>query len=497
VRSLPENPSLENLRKEAGDLLAAVRSGEAKALTQVRELHPQAEAVLTGFGSSEAELVIARSYAFATWAALERYLQVVEQFLWDPPPETPQERTGPLADMFVRLACLVYGDWHPSSAVKARALLAEHPELPRANVYAATTSGDVAALRDLLDADPSLVNRKGGPLGWPPLLHACYSRLESLERQHSTLGAARLLIERGADPNAGFLWRGLVPPFTAITGAFGEGEGGKNQGPHPQCDELVRLLLDAGADPNDGQALYNRHFRSDDSHLTLLLAHGLGREQGGPWYERLGDRLQSPTRLLVEELWSAARKGFAGRVRLLVSQGVDLNTPGLRDGRTPYEAALRAGHHDIGSYLLEHGARRVELGIKEGFAAACVGGRRAEAQAFLEREPNLLTELGRHRRIELLHRAVEGDHNEGLRLMADLGFEMSGMTPHDGVGMNLNATPLHNAAWKGNLEMVKLLLELGADPSLREPTYNGTPRDWAAHNQQSHVVEYLEGVSRA
>ncbi len=80
--------------------------------------------------------------------------------------------------------------------------------------------------------------------------------------------------------------------------------------------------------------------------------------------------------------------------------------------------------------------------------------------------------------------------------MAELGFEMGGMTTHDLVGINLNATPLHNAAWKGNLEMVKLLLELGADPRLREPNYNGTPRDWAAHNHQEHVVEYLEKLDR-
>jgi Ankyrin repeats (many copies) len=87
-------------------------------------------------------------------------------------------------------------------------------------------------------------------------------------------------------------------------------------------------------------------------------------------------------------------------------------------------------------------------------------------------------------------------HLEGLRLMAELGFEMTGMTAHDRLGMSLNTTPLHNAAWKGNLGMVKVLLELGADPGLRDPTYDGTPLDWAAHNQQEHVVEYLNDLER-
>jgi ankyrin repeat protein len=343
----------------------------------------------------------------------------------------------------------------------------------------------------MVQREPALVGKRGGPLGWEPLLYACYSRLRPAPPGHSTLEVARLLLGAGADPDAGFLWRGLVPPFTALTGAFGEGEDGKNQGPHPQCDALALLLLQAGADPNDGQALYNRHFRSDDGHLTLLLAHGLGRDRGGPWYARLGETLQSPSRLLIEELWSAARKGYPERVRLLVEHGTELNTPGLRDGRTPYEAALRSGHEEIAAYLLAHGARRVEPTSREAFAAACIAGRAPEARGLLAREPGLLDALGHHGQVELLHRAVEGNRLAGVRLMAELGFPVSGVTRHDNVGLNLAATPLHNAAWAGNLEMVGLLLGLGADPDVRDPNYGGTPLDWAAHNRQDAVVEYL------
>jgi len=44
--------------------------------------------------------------------------------------------------------------------------------------------------------------------------------------------------------------------------------------------------------------------------------------------------------------------------------------------------------------------------------------------------------------------------------------------------------------------MVKLLLDLGADPNLRDPTYNGRPLNWAEHNQQQHVVDYLRARTR-
>lgn len=39
--------------------------------------------------------------------------------------------------------------------------------------------------------------------------------------------------------------------------------------------------------------------------------------------------------------------------------------------------------------------------------------------------------------------------------------------------------------------MVVLLLELGADPNVRDVTYDGTPLDWAAYNGQAVVVEHL------
>jgi len=60
---------------------------------------------------------------------------------------------------------------------------------------------------------------------WEPLLYAAYSRLNSEAEGHSTLEVARLLLEHGADPNAAFLWEGHYL-FTALTGAFGEGEAG-------------------------------------------------------------------------------------------------------------------------------------------------------------------------------------------------------------------------------------------------------------------------------
>ncbi len=79
---------------------------------------------------------------------------------------------------------------------------------------------------------------------------------------------ARALLDHGADPNA--LWQDQWGSlFTVLTGAVGEGEGVKP--PHPKADELVALLLQHGASPFDGQALYNDSIVGDDTHWLEVL----------------------------------------------------------------------------------------------------------------------------------------------------------------------------------------------------------------------------------
>lgn len=60
-------------------------------------------------------------------------------------------------------------------------------------------------------------------------------------------------------------------------------------------------------------------------------------------------------------------------------------------------------------------------------------------------------------------------------------------------------TALHAAAWNGDLEMVRLLVEAGADSRTRDEQYDATPLGWAdtsievTNNPRcGHVVEYLQ-----
>jgi hypothetical protein len=56
------------------------------------------------------------------------------------------------------------------------------------------------------------------------------------------------------------------------------------------------------------------------------------------------------------------------------------------------------------------------------------------------------------------------------------------------------ATPLHGAAWAGQLDTVKRLLVLGADPSLPDGEHSATPAEWARRALTLHARASCEPV---
>ena len=69
---LPARPSLEQLRKQAKDLLRACRNADAVALERVRRHKPQA----TDPSLSDAQFALAREYGFDSWPRLVHHVQV-------------------------------------------------------------------------------------------------------------------------------------------------------------------------------------------------------------------------------------------------------------------------------------------------------------------------------------------------------------------------------------------------------------------------------------
>jgi ankyrin repeat protein len=469
VLELPDQPSLEQLRKQAKDLRRA-----------------------EGIGLSAAQLAVARRYGFASWTRLKRHVEIVTRYSRFPERMTAD---GDPAEEFLRLACLAYADDQPERWDEARRLLDLDRGIVAGNVYVAAAIADAGELRRVLAADPGAARREGGPYRWEPLFYLAYARHDPEVSLDAVLGSARLLLDAGADPNAGYLWHGLPTPFTVLTGAFGEGElGPVRQPPHPHSIALARLLLEAGADPNDGQALYNRMFEPGNDHLELLLEFGLGTGDGGPWRRRLGDALDAPAAMVRGELAWAITHGLADRVRLLVAHGVDLTAP-FDDGVTVTSAAATTGHPELIGYLVEHGAPAPDLGPADAFVAAALAADRARMGVLLADYPALAGQL-RSARPALVTWAAACGSPAAVEFLVELGFDVNARGRTDVPSDQPWQTALHKAAEDGNVELARTLLRIGADPNIRDQRFDSTPLGWARYFGRPALIELLEPVTQ-
>ena len=394
-------------------------------------------------------------------------------------PSREPDLVGPQADPadeFLRLACLTYGADDPVRHANARAMVDVRPDLGAGNVYVAAATADGAALRRLLTTDPALASVEGGPFGWPPLLYLAYARHDPDVTADAVRDAVAALVEAGADPGAGYLWHGSSPPFTALTGAFGEGEQGPgNQPSHPQWEALARALLEAGADPNDEQTLYNRMFRPDDSHLELLFEFGLDSGED-----------------LLDQLAWAVEHGFDDRVRLLHGHGVELGAvlPGAgAGGRTAWQLARWTGRNGTAE-LIERLGHRGELEPEDAVVAAVLAADEVEVDRLTEATPGVL-ERAQAGRPGLVPWAAAIEAPDAVRLAVRSGWDVSARGRVDAPLDQEWETALHHAAANGDVEMVRVLLELGADPTLKDCRFDATPLQWAEHFDKPETAALL------
>jgi len=157
----------------------------------------------------------------------------------------------------------------------------------------------------------------------------------------------------------------------------------------------------------------------------------------------------------------SVRAGHGGTVEALVKAGADVNLA-LPDGTTPLHLAVINAHYDVALQLLGHGAD----------PAAAEPGWMPLHQLVWTRRPNrhynnpAAFPTGMVSDLELARALVAHGADVNARQTAE---------PRDGYRNMLNrsgATPFLLAAKAVDLEMMRLLLELGADPLL--PNEDGT-----------------------
>jgi ankyrin repeat protein len=116
------------------------------------------------------------------------------------------------------------------------------------------------------------------------------------------------------------------------------------------------------------------------------------------------------------------------------------------------------------------------------FVEAAEAADEATTRSMLAADPGL-----RDRHPDLVTRMAEARKWSTVRLLIDLGFSVNGVTA-------AGATALHYAAAAGELSIVRLLVERGADYTAREPQFKAQPAGWAQYFKKPETQKYLESL---
>ncbi|HKV50977.1 MAG TPA: ankyrin repeat domain-containing protein [Gemmatimonadaceae bacterium] len=474
---LPERPNLEQLKRQAKDLLRAAKARDAVALARFRTLPAFAhqrddDALAASVALHDAQSVIARELGVPSWNALVARVEELTLEL------------GAAVTQFIEAATEV-------RAERAARLLALFPAIAHANFHTALVMGDVDAVTARLAEHPAWATEPGGPRNWPPLLYVCHTTLGfgPPARADGLVAIARLLLSLGADPNGRFPWlhHGVRRPvlWSAVCVAH--------------LLPLADALLAAGANPNDGVTLPLAASGGDVASLDVLLSHGADVNQrwatddspalyailawsdvpeGARWLLDHGaDADAEFTPNGETALHAVARRGSADLAADLVRHGANPSRRG-RDGRTPYAIAAMVGNQPVAAWLAANGFAG-ELSEIDGFVAACSRGDRAVAQAMLEQNPALRDAIGAEH-YAAFYRAAERGDARVLETMLTCGFDPN--HADDEIGK----TGLHAAAMGGQPDAIRVLLAHRASVSARDSEFHATPLVWAAEGQRSH-----------
>jgi ankyrin repeat protein len=185
------------------------------------------------------------------------------------------------------------------------------------------------------------------------------------------------------------------------------------------------------------------------------------------------------------ELVQAARKGDLEKVQQLLSRG------GTHDSMALWIAA-GLGHVEIVRLFLDAGApiefRLQDAGGYTPLLVATSEGKLEVMQLLLDRgaDPNVRDDKG-NPALATAATVGKGQKIEAMRILLDHGADVNAQQSVAG------ATSLHRAAWDGDYEMARLLLERGASTSIRVTMGSQeTPAEGARKNGHMAVAQLIE-----
>jgi ankyrin repeat protein len=485
---LPENPSFEHLKKQAKDLLRLYQNNNPEAFERLRNSLPAAagkddDAIAAlRLKLHDAQSCIAREYGLPAWQNLRNHVDWCNSKL-----STDRK------DIIALWLHKAYGhDDQRADPVFAAKQLREIPDFVQGDLHLACAIGDEEAVRRAIAADPSCVNRINSSwrcpgckrnLCMPPLFAVAHTTLLRIPLFRGQLyRCARLLLDAGADPNQSWRDRDTDTYLSTLYGAAG-----KNHDP-----ELTRMLLGAGANPNDGESLYHSIETHDRTCMRLLLEAGAMVEGSNSLHHQLDKDDIDGLRLLLQYtkdvndpdsgigrplIWAIRRRRSREHVAALLEAGADPKVK-TKDGVSAYLFALHFGMKEIAELLHDAGGNEV-LSVEDHFVAACAGVDRAEARRLLAEQPDIFSRMSEVQLRQLPNLTETRNNDEAVRLMVELGWPIAVR------GGDWSASALNLAVYRGNAELTRFLLEHGSSWTERHG-HNGNASGilgWASRNE--------------
>lgn len=254
----------------------------------------------------------------------------------------------------------------------------------------------------------------------------------------------------------------LIAAGTEVNGAQPNGATALSWAVYLNDAAAAQMLLKAGAEPNVTDEY-------GDSPLTLAAANGNGElvlsllDAGA---KADAARANGETALML-----AAGSGSLKAVQRLVVEGADVNATGHAQGQTALMWAAEGKHSAIVDYLVAHGAD-VMAASKGGFTALAFAATKNDAQAIhtmlkAGADPKLVLPDG----TSVLMAATAYGNVEAAGALIEGGADVT-------VANSKGQTPLHAAAQLGNLTLVNQLLAKGAAVDALTNEEEGTARSF-------------------
>jgi Ankyrin repeats (3 copies) len=355
VKRLPSNPNLDHLKYQAKDLLrehAALNPGAAQ---RIREFHPRFTAAMDAeifdahLSLSDAQLTIAREYGFPSWTRLKRHIE--KPTLADQLNLPHHER---IEDAVFRRAVelLDAGD-----VAGLRAHLKQHPNLTHQRIV--FEGGNYFRNPTLLEFVAENPVRHGTlPKNILELTKAILDTGVERSALNETLMLVAtgsvprecgvqiplidLLCDHGADPNSAVHAAALHGEFESLNALL-------------RCGARIDLPVAAAMGRIEDARRLLPDASREDRHLALSLAADFGHVEV---VRLLLDAGEDPNRYNpigghshTTPLHQAAGAGHYEVVRLLVERGARLDVKDILWQATPADWARHAGRTEIEAYL--------------------------------------------------------------------------------------------------------------------------------------------------